>query len=139
MSAMSTSKKIRSFLAVATVVLSLAVSTGQLTAAGLVSGSAPSSGDNSVGLGRSIIETPIYADDAPKVFGSRGNCLVTDSDSRPERTGPGKHVKDGLQKSEYDEVRRARQGRPASLDRPVRHGRRSRRRRTPGYAVGFHG
>ena len=103
MSAMSTSKKIRSFLAVATVVLSLAISTGQLTAAGLVPGSAPSSGDNSVGLGRSTIETPIYADDAPKVFAHA--ATVRDGLGFPagaNRTG--KHVKDGLQKSEYDEV-----------------------------------
>ena len=103
MSTMSKSKKIRSFLAVGTVVLSLAVSTGQLTAAGLVSGNAPSSGDNSVGLGRSTIETPIYADDAPKVFAHA--ATVRDGLGFPAGANrSGKHVKDALQKSEYDEV-----------------------------------
>ena len=103
MSTMSKSKKIRSFLAVGTVVLSLAVSTGQLTAAGLVSGNAPSSGDNSVGLGRSTIETPIHADDAPKVFAHA--ATVRDGLGFPAGANrSGKHVKDALQKSEYDEV-----------------------------------
>lgn len=96
--------KIRSFLAVATVVASLAFSTGQLTAAGLATGSSPTAPDKAPVVREStIVQTPLFADQQPLVFAREVN--VRDALGFPPGTSrSGKHVKDGFQKSEYDEV-----------------------------------
>jgi hypothetical protein len=104
MSTLSTTKKIRSFLAVGTVILSLAMSTGQLTAAGLVKSASPAQPDGAVELGQpALTQTTIYADKEPTVFARA--AAVRDAFGFPVGTNrTGKHVRDGVQKSEYDEI-----------------------------------
>lgn len=104
MSAARTVAKVKPFLAVAAVVLGLAATTGPLTAAGLTreSSSSPGVPASRTGL-TTVTDTVLYADDSPDVFARAG--VARDALGFPAGAArSGRHVKDGLQKAEYDEV-----------------------------------
>ena len=103
MSAVSTSAKIKSSLAVGALVLSLAASTGQLTAASFTGGGNDESAVSAAVAAKKTTETPIYADDKPEVFARAG--AARDSLGFPKgATRTGRHVHDGNQNTDYDEV-----------------------------------
>jgi hypothetical protein len=115
MSAISTSTKVKSLLAVGTLVLSLAVSTGQLTAASFTAESKPPA-IAAGAIGQSAMtSTFLFADDSPAVFARAG--ALRDSFGFPAGAArAGRHVRDGIQKAEYDEVAEVDvAGRPLSL------------------------
>ncbi len=116
MSKVGISMKIKAFLGLATVASSLAVSTGQLTAAGLMNVPATTTPISAAAIGRPMItETAISADDSPAIFKRAG--AIRDSLGFPAGAArSGRHVHDGIQKADYDEVAEVdARGRPISL------------------------
>ena len=99
MSAVRTIAKAKPFLAVAAVVLGLAATSGPLTAAGFTKDVSGSPGFPASRLGQgAVTDTALYADDSPDVF-------ARDALGFPAGAArSGRHVKDGLQDAEYDEV-----------------------------------
>ena len=99
----STATRIKSSLAVGALVLSLAASTGQLTAASFTAGSNDVPAIAAAAGRKAVTETPIYADDRPDVFARAGS--VRDALGFPRgATRTGRHVHDGIQNADYDEV-----------------------------------
>lgn len=88
------------------VVLGLGLSTGELTAASVKAGPIQTPGVASVARQMEIpgiTSTPIYADNRPDVFARAGKARdAFGFPAGPRRTG--RHVHDGFQSSDYDEV-----------------------------------
>jgi hypothetical protein len=104
MSAVRTIAKVKAFLAVTAVVLGLAATAGPLTAAGFSREVSGSPGVPSSRIGEpTVTDTVLYADDSPDLFAKAG--AVRDALGFPAGAArSGRHVKDGLQNAEYDEV-----------------------------------
>ena len=104
MSRVRSTAAIKIILAAGAVVLSLAISTGQLTAAGLPAGVSEAAPPAAPRIGQPArTETLLYADGSPAVFARAGAAR----DALGFPVGPrrsGRHVHDGFQKSDYDEV-----------------------------------
>ena len=116
MSALRTVAKAKSFLAVAAVVLGLAATAGPLTAAGFTKDASGSPAVPASRIGQpTATDTVIYADDRPELFARAG--AIRDALGFPAGAArSGRHVKDGMQKAEYDEVADLDSaGRPISL------------------------
>jgi hypothetical protein len=100
-------KATRTMAIAAAVVLGLAVSAGQSTAAGTTAGAVDAAQVQAARLGQPVTtETVLYADSSPDVFARAGS--VRDAFGFPagvKRTG--RHVHDGYQGSDYDEVSEA--------------------------------
>lgn len=94
----------RTLVAAAAVVLGLAMSTGQLTAASLIGDSSSSANvDPAMVRQPATTETTLYEDSSPDVFTRAArtrDAIGFPSGSRRS----GRHVQDGLRKSDYDEV-----------------------------------
>ena len=104
MSEVRTIAKAKPFLAVAAVVLGLAATSGPLPAAGFTKQTSGLPGVPASRLGQpTVTDTVLYADDSPDVFARAG--AVRDALGFPAGAArSGRHVKDGLQDAEYDEV-----------------------------------
>lgn len=104
MSGLCTVAKAKSFLAVAAVVLGLAATAGPLTAAGFTKDASGSPAVPASKLGQpTVTDTVIYADDRPDLFARAG--AIRDALGFPAGAArSGRHVKDGMQNAEYDEV-----------------------------------
>src|ERR1035437_6355319 len=104
MSAVKSISATKTILAAGAVVLGMALSTGQLTAASRTSGGSDTTGVAAARVGQSVMtETALYADGSPDVFARAG--AARDAFGFPvgsKRTG--RHVHDGFQKSDYHEV-----------------------------------
>ena len=116
MIAMRTVGRIKPFLALGAVVLALGATAGPLTAAGFTQAlSGPKDVDAAAVRQRALDDTVIYADDRPDLFARAG--AVRDALGFPAGSSrAGRHVRDGLQKAEYDEVAEVDSGgRPMSV------------------------
>ncbi|HEX7491840.1 MAG TPA: hypothetical protein VF337_09085 [Candidatus Limnocylindrales bacterium] len=85
------------------VVVGLVLSTGQLTAAPMVDSVTATPGVASVDRQAGITETAIYADSRPDIFARAGKARDAFGFPAGQRR-TGRHVHDGYQHSEYDEV-----------------------------------
>lgn len=94
---------VRSAVVAGAVVLGLGLSTGQLTAATMNGGGTQASDYSSMAKQPGVAATPIYADNRPDVFARAGKAR--DAFGFPAGvTRTGRHVHDGYQNSDYDEV-----------------------------------
>lgn len=104
MSAAISTSAIKSFLATVTVVSCLAMSAGQLTAASSTNGgSGPAVGEAARAAQPLVTETILNADDSSEVF-ARASAARAALGFPPGSKSAGRHVHDGLQNSDYDEV-----------------------------------
>jgi hypothetical protein len=104
MSAAALVKATRTMTVAGAVVVGLAVSAGQLTAASLTAGGTDTAQVQAARAGQPVTTgTVLYADSSPAVFARAASAR--DAFGFPagvKRTG--RHVHDGFQRSEYDEV-----------------------------------
>jgi hypothetical protein len=85
------------------VVLGLGLSTGQLTAATISGGATQTPAVASIARQPGVTETAIYADNRPDVFARAGKTRDAFGFPAGQRR-TGRHVHDGFQNSDYDEV-----------------------------------
>lgn len=104
MSRTRSTSAVKAVLAAATVVVGLAMSPGQLTAASFTDGGFDSKGTDTARAGQPVVtDTVLSADDSPEVF-ARADAARDALGFPVGSKKAGRHVKDGFQNSDYDEV-----------------------------------